>query len=97
MLLDRFRVQPAETRKFTVDYSDRLQDGNLLAVIDSLIVNVVTTPPFVVAGGFNAEMTKIVLWTQGGLDGTEYKLEVTITTSDGQTWQDEIFYTVEDI
>lgn len=97
MLLDRFRVQPAETRKFTVDYSERLQNGATVTILDSLDVDTVTAPPFTVVGGFDAEGIKLILFTSGGVSGEEYKLEITVSTSDGQTWQDEIVYTVEEI
>jgi hypothetical protein len=97
MLLDRFRVQPAEVRKFTVDYSLRLPDPNVLASIASIAIDVATTPPFMVAGEITLDLKKVVLTTQGGLDANDYKADITVTTAEGQTWQDEIIFICEEI
>ena len=97
MLLDRFRVQPAEVRKFTVDYSLRLPDPNVLATIDSIAIDVVTSPAFQVTGELTVDLKKIVLTTQGGIDAEDYQADITVTTTEGQTWQDEIIFICEEI
>lgn len=97
MLLDRFRVQPAEVRKFTVDYSARLPDPNLLATIASIAIDVVTVPAFSVTGELTVDLKKVILTTQGGLDANDYQADITVTTSEGQTWQDEIIFICEEI
>ena len=97
MLLDRFRVQPAENRKFTIDYSERLQSGNLLAAIDSVVIDNATDIPFVVSAGLDAGKTKLVLFTSGGESLNDYKVDITVSTDDSQIWQDEIIYMCEDI
>jgi hypothetical protein len=97
MLLDRFRVQPAEKRKFTIDYSERLQNGNLLTTIQSITIDTVTAPTFVVTGGVNTDGLRVTLYSEGGLDGSEYKMEILVNTADpGQVWEDEIIFLCED-
>ncbi|RLC18915.1 MAG: hypothetical protein DRI24_01730 [Deltaproteobacteria bacterium] len=98
MLLGRFRVQPAENRKFTVDYGEeRLQDDNLLFAVNSVTVDVVTDPPFTVTAGMSADQKNVVLFTAGGVSNTQYKVEITVSAEDSQIWQDEIIYQCEDV
>lgn len=98
MLLDRFFMQPAENRKFTIDYTDRLQDLNLIATINGTVVSPVTTTPFVVnSAGIGTALKTVIIFCGGGEDGQSYKLEVTVETTDGQIWQDELEFVVEEL
>ena len=98
MLLDRFFMQPAENRKFTVDYTERLQDPNILATINSTTVDPATTTPFVVnSAGIGTSLRTVVIFCGGGESGETYKLELTVETTDGQIWQDELEFVVEEI
>jgi len=98
MLLDRFFMQPAENRKFTIDYTERLQDPNILAAINGTVVTPVTTTPFVInSAGIGTSLRTVVIFCGGGEDGERYKVEVTVQTTDGQIWQDELEFVVEEI
>lgn len=100
MLLNRFKMQPAENRKFTIDYTNRLQEGNILATIDSVVVTPVLeapSPPFLVSAAMGAENTSVILFATGGESINTYQADITVTTFDGQTWQDEIQWIVEEI
>jgi hypothetical protein len=100
MLLDRFRIQPQENRKFTIEYADRLQNGNLLASLAGIVVTpVLEAPsvPFSVSGGLDAGRTKVILWATQGESGNTYQADIKVTTVDGQTWEDEIQWIVEEI
>lgn len=98
MLLDRFNIQPAENRKFTIDYSARLQNGNVIVTIGSIVVTPDTSPtPFFVSGALGTDGDKVILFATGGEDLTTYKADITVNTFDGQTWQDEIEWNVEEI
>lgn len=98
MFLDRFFMQPAEIRQFTIDYTDRLQDPNILQSINSTVVTPVTTTPFVInSAGIGTTLRTVIIYCGGGEDGERYKVEVTVQTTDGQIWQDELEFVVEEI
>jgi len=99
MILARFRQQPAEKRKFTVDYTNRLNAGELLtAVISATIDPISATTPLVVSAAVETTQDKVTMYTSGGEDGTEYKVELLVQTSDLDVqWEDEIIFLVEDI
>lgn len=97
MLLDRFRIQPAEKRRFTIDYSQRLQSPLLLTTVANIAVLPVTTPLLEVTGAVGIESDTVVLYTKGGIDGTEYKMTILVNTTDAdQCWEDEVIFSVED-
>ena len=98
MLLDRFRVQPGEKRKFTVDYTARLLDSNLLTIVSSVVIEPLTAPPFQITAAVNPERNKVILYSSGGLDAEEYKMTILVNTDDsGQCWEDEIIFSCDDI
>ena len=97
MLLDRFRVQPNDKRKFTIDYTQRLQDSNLLTVVNSIGIEPVTSPPFAVTAGVDPARQKVILYSSGGVDSTEYKMTILVATDDvGQCWEDELIFSCDD-
>lgn len=98
MLLDRFRVQPNEKRKFTIDYSDRLQNGNLLTSVGGVVIDPVTTVPFMIGASVHPDGDKVVLYTQGGETMENYQMDILVNTTDaGQCWEDEIIFMCEEI
>jgi hypothetical protein len=99
MLLARFRVQPAEKRKFTVDYTNRLGAGELLtAVLSTTIDPISVTTPFVISAAVETTQDKVTMYSSGGEDGVDYKVELLVQTSDMDVqWEDEIIFIVEDI
>ncbi len=97
MLLDRFRVQPAEKRRFTIDYAPRLNNGNLLTTVETVTVEPVTVPPFLASVGVDSTKSVLVVYTEGGVDTEDYKVEILVNTIDiGQVWEDEIQFVCED-
>lgn len=98
MLLGRFRVQPTEKRKFTVDYTNRLATGETLTNVESTTITPTSDTPFVISAAVETTADKITLYSSGGEDGTDYKLELLVQTSDlGVKWEDEIIFIVEDL
>jgi len=69
----------------------------MLLAISSIAIDVVTVPAFDVTGELTIDAKKIVLTTQGGLDANDYQADITVTTTEGQTWQDEIIFICEEI
>jgi hypothetical protein len=98
MILARFRKQPNERRKFLIDYSERLAEGDALLSIQQTVITPDTTPPLTVSSGINAEGTELTTYVSGGSDNTEYKVEYLVETNDnGVLWEDELIFMVEDV
>ena len=76
MLLAKFRVQPAEKRKFTVDYTNRLAAGELLTSVISVTIDPVSeTTPLIISAAVETTQDKVTMYSSGGEDGTEYKVD----------------------
>lgn len=97
MLLGRYTQQPGENLKRLVDYDVWLEDDE---EIDEVVVAVtpVTVPPFIVSNILvDDEAKKFAYYAGGGVSGTEYEVEFTVTTNIDQTRQDEVEFEVEEI
>lgn len=100
MILGSMEKQPGETRRLIVDWASRFLATSESEVISSLVIEIpdntaatplaiteITVPPYG-AGYF---------LVSGGVDGTEYTLELTATTSLGQVIEDEVKIVVEEV
>ena len=98
MILARFRVQPDERRKFVVDYSERLADGEKIVRIKAVKIEPADGNPITVSGGIHPDGDKVVLYTAGGESLQDYKVELQVETTDNHVvWEDELLFMVEDI
>ena len=94
MKLARFKQQPAERKNYILNYTAWLED---LETISGVVTEVDPPGEMTIQGVAIQPGSKQVLFSiGGGLDGGEYKATFTISTSDGQTKQDEVHYAVED-
>ena len=97
MLLNRYVKQPAEIRRYTVDYSRFLEGTETLssvitsvAIIDGAAA-VQTTPLAVNSAIIDPDTaTFLSVWIEAGHDGELGEITVTVTTSDGQVQESEI-------
>ena len=101
-LLDRFIKQPAEIKKYQIDYSEWLATG---ATVTSVVTAVTLINP---ASGDVGEPTMTIGTTQIvggtvyeyyvslGTDGKRYKVTFQASTSDSQTVESEIEFKVSD-
>lgn len=87
-LIATFEKQPADVLDYDIDYATWLPDND---AIDTATATV--TP----AGGMEVDLTLIIenntrvkIWVSGGVSGTTYKVEITVTTEDGRVKQDEV-------
>lgn len=93
MILGRYRQQPGDDRKRAVDFTNWLEDNevitNVAVAVDpsGLTVHDVLVDP---DGLFFA------YFAGGGVDGTTYKVTFTTTTNAGQVREDEIEIEVEE-
>jgi hypothetical protein len=72
---------PGERINYTIDFSERLDEGDTLAAIDALAVFPATTPPLVVSGGLEQGALAVRLWAQGGTAKTAYQVALRVATA----------------
>jgi hypothetical protein len=101
-LLDRFIKQPADIKKYQIDYSEWLATGE---TVDSVVTAVTLLNP---ADGDVGEPTMTIGTTQIvggnvfeyyvslGTDGKRYKVTFQASTSDSQTVESEVEFKVRD-
>ena len=97
MRLGSFVKTPIERKRYAIDYSEWLDTGETLSTV-VYTIPVVTTPPLVVdASSISSANTVAVFFTNGGLNGRQYTVEVVATTSGGQIKEDTVLFTVRDV
>lgn len=98
-VLGRYKQQTGERRKRGLDYERFLEDGETLTDVDAEVVENTTTTPLVVNGiVIDPEDEKsFIYFVSGGEDNTEYSIKFTVTTSGGQTLEDNVDIEVEDV
>ena len=101
-LLDRFNKQPADVKKYQIDYSDWLASGE---TVDSVSTDVTLLNPAVGDSGeptLSVGSTNIiggeffVYYVSLGTDKKHYKITFQADTSDSQTVESEIEFKVND-
>lgn len=92
MNLGNFYKQPVEVKDFDIDYSEWLTAGDN---VES--VTVVVTPTGLTVESVFVNDPRAKVWLSGGVDGTQYKLSVTMTSADGRVKQDEFKIKVKDV
>lgn len=87
-LIATFEKQPADVLDYDIDYATWLPDNDALNSVSASVLP---------AGDLLVDLilliennTRVKLWVSGGTAGTTYKIEVTVTTTDGRVKQDEI-------
>lgn len=96
MIIGRFIKQPVDRLRYAVDYSEWLDEGELLVGVTFGVTPVGPNPPTVDMFEVSTPATELVFFLSGGQDGFEYKLEITVTTDGGQIKQNEILFTIKD-
>lgn len=93
-LIATFEKQPADVLDYDIDYTTWLPDTDAIASATATV-----TP----AGGMTVDLTLVIenntrvkIWVSGGVSGTTYKVEITVTTDDGRVKQDEVRFRVKE-
>ena len=93
-LIATFEKQPADVLDYDIDYATWLPDN------DAIAEAVATVTP---VGGMEVDLTLVIqdntrvkIWVSGGVSGTTYKVEITVTTDDGRVKQDEVRFRVKE-
>jgi hypothetical protein len=95
MQLGKFFKAPADRKRYSIDYSDWLDQSEL---VQSVTFGVTPSEMGMLAIDGNSIQpgnTSIVFYASLGNDGSAYKVAVTMTTSGGQVREDTVQYTVK--
>lgn len=96
-LYGRFVQQPNETRRYLHKANKWLEVGERILTVTAEIDNV-TDPPLVVNQIIiGPDSDRFAYYVSGGVDGEEYTITFTLTTSAGQTREMEILVNVKEI
>lgn len=93
MIIGNITQQPIEALDYDIDYqfwlakNDSIQSAIVAVDIPGLIVDILPLP----------EEKRIKLWISGGLDNIKYKIEITMTTTQGRVKQDEIIVKIREV
>ena len=94
--------QPAEKRKFSMEFSSLLGSGEIISIISSITSETIDggtsdltiTSPSIIDG--NATDSRVTLWIESGTSGLKYRIEVLVNTSGGQILQGDGLLKVTD-
>lgn len=92
MNLGNFSKQPVEVKDYDVDYSEWLTDGDSVSS-----ATVVVAPTGLSVDSIFINDPRVKVWLSGGTNGTQYKLTVTMTSTDGRVKEDEFKVKVKDV
>ncbi len=96
MKLARFTKAPGERKRYSVEYSDWLDTGETLSGASFASTPVTGSPLVIDAVAIAPSGTQVVFYANGGLTGTTYTSEITVTTSGGQIKEDQILFSVRE-
>lgn len=98
MKLGTFTKTPAERKRYSLDYTDWLDTGETVTTRTfSVTPTTGATPLQIDASSIDATGKQVVFFANYGVDGTTYEVEVLITTSGGQTKEDQVNFLVRDL
>lgn len=93
-LIATFEKQPADVLDYDIDYTTWLPDNDAIASAVAVVAP---------EGGLTVDLTlvtenntRVKIWVSGGVSGTTYKVEITVTTDDGRVKQDEVRFRVKE-
>ena len=95
--LGRIVQQPGENIRRLAKYGDWLEEGERITDVTAA-VEPTTVPPLVISDiVLGPDSDRFAYYAGGGVDGEDYTVTFTITTSVNQTREDEILIGVKEI
>lgn len=95
MILGRYNKTPAERKRYTIDYSEWLDTGELVSSVTFEVIPAGAGAVQVSTVTILTPATGVGFFIENGLVGVSYDLLVTIVTAGGQIKQDEIKISVK--
>jgi hypothetical protein len=85
--------QPGEKRRWAIDYTEALDEGDSIQAV----VSVVPSPAGLTVGGVHAD-NKVRVIAEGGTSGVTYKVTITVeTTNQNEIFEDELIVKVREV
>ena len=103
MVLGKITKQPVEVIDYDLDYTDFFLAGNDTDTIASHTRTVTRTQVGATTAAASLTTTGVIsnpiirVKVSGGLTGEVYKIEVTMTSTNGRVLQDEIIMTIKEV
>lgn len=94
MKLGTFTKQPVERISVSIHYADALDVGDEVSQVDACVV---TPAGEMTATPILASTDRVRIFTEGGEDGTTYKITVTVTTAGSERFEDELICRVKEL
>lgn len=93
MKVGTFTKQPGEKISNSVLYEDALDVADYL----NTVVSCVATPAGLTVLASLSSNDRVRVWYEGGADGVTYKVTLTVTTHQGERFEDEITCKVKEV
>lgn len=84
--------QPAEKFSYTLDYSEALTIGDNVKTATAVVV-----PEGLIVDNVGVYDPRVKFWISGGINGTSYKLTLTVNSEDGRVFQDEFVVKIKEL
>lgn len=98
MKLGTFTKTPAERKRYSIDYTDWLDTGETISTRTFTVTPTTGANPLQIdASSIDPDGKQLVFFANFGDDGTTYVVDVLITTSGGQTKEDQVNFLVKDL
>jgi hypothetical protein len=94
MKLANFVKSPVERKRYTIDYSDWLDTAETISTVTFAVTPATTNTLQIDAYTISNPATSVVFFANYGDAGSQYTVDVQITTSGGQTKEDTILFSV---
>jgi hypothetical protein len=96
MKLAKFVKSPAERKRYSIDYSEWLDTGELVSSIVFTVAPSTGAAPLVIDSYLiGTPATDVDFFANYGVDGVGYTVNVVMTTSGGQIKEDQILFSVK--
>lgn len=94
MKLANFVKSPNERKRYTVDYSDWLDSGETITACAFAVSPSTSNSLQIDASTIGTPATSVIFFANFGDAGSQYTVDIQITTSGGQTKEDTILFSV---
>lgn len=89
-ILGKFIHTPTERKRYTIDYSGWLTGTELVSSVVFASKPTIGSPAVVDTSTINSPASTVTIFISGGVDGIQYTIAVTMTSSLGQIKEDTI-------
>jgi hypothetical protein len=96
MRIGKFTKRPGERKRYAIIYSEWLDAGETISAVTFEVTPSEGNALQVDAFTINPSATEVVFFANFGLAGTNYAVDIQVTTSGGQIKRDQILFSVRD-